>query len=39
MFVLPIPTKMPTTRTAAADFYARFQCAAKNSIENMEANQ
>jgi hypothetical protein len=29
MFVPPIPTKMPTTRTAGADFYACFRGAAK----------
>ena len=34
-----IPTKMPTNRTAAVNFYACFQRATKMFLENMESNQ
>jgi hypothetical protein len=34
-----IPTKMPTNRTAAVNFYACFQCATKIFLKNMESNQ
>jgi hypothetical protein len=36
---LEIPTKMPTNRTAAVNFYARFQRTTKMFLENMESNQ
>jgi hypothetical protein len=31
--VPPVPTKMPTKRTAAANFYVWFQCSAKNFLK------